>query len=208
MGVSHELAAGPVTVERLSHSVDPGLAFEAFHPLPYPFFLDSGLPGPRLGRWSLLGAAPRVVLSCKGRRQRWLEDGVERPRRGNPFAALRKLLRRWRVPRGDYPVPLVSGLVGYLGYDLCHFVERLPRTAADDVDLPDLHFGLYDAVAVRGKCGPFACNNSSSTEIQALVLREQIHRDELEARRLLAPAAPGATGASGPADERARRAEP
>jgi len=72
---------------------------------------------------------------------------VEQTRRGNPFAALRKLIRRWRVPRGDYPIPFVSGLVGYLGYDLCHFVERLPRTATDDIALPDLHFALYDCVA-------------------------------------------------------------
>ena len=35
---------------------------------------------------------------------------------------------------------------------------------------------LYDVVAVQGKRGPFACNNSSSTEIQALVLREQMRR--------------------------------
>ncbi len=35
---------------------------------------------------------------------------------------------------------------------------------------------LYDVVALEGKRGPFACNNSSSTEIQALVLREQLKR--------------------------------
>ena len=40
------------------------------------------------------------------------------------------------------------------------------------------------------------------------LLREQIRRDEHEARRLLAPEAPGAKGASGRTDERARRAEP
>ncbi len=147
MGVSHQLAAGSVTVERLSHGIDPGLAFEAFHPLPYSFFLDSGLPGPRLGRWSFLGAEPLVVLSCKGKTLRWLEGGMERVEEGNPFEALRELMARWRVEPGDYGVPFVGGLVGYLGYDLCHFVERLPRTAVDDIALPDLHVALYDAVA-------------------------------------------------------------
>jgi len=39
-----------------------------------------------------------------------------------------------------------------------------------------IRYWLYDVVAVRGKHGPFACNNSSSTEIQALVLREQMKR--------------------------------
>jgi len=40
------------------------------------------------------------------------------------------------------------------------------------------------------------------------LLREQIRRDELEARRLLARGAPGANEASGRTDERRRRAEP
>jgi len=44
-------------------------------------------------------------------------------------------------------MPFVGGLVGYLGYDLCHFVERLPRTARDDIRLPDMCFGLYETIA-------------------------------------------------------------
>jgi len=131
-------------VERLDHALDPGRAFDSFSRLAYPFFLDSGLPGPRLGRLSFLGAEPLLVLSCKGRSVRLWEEGVEREAEGNPFRVLRSLLERFRVPPARAPIPFVSGLVGYLGYDLCHFVERLPRTARDDIGLPDLHFALYD----------------------------------------------------------------
>jgi len=35
---------------------------------------------------------------------------------------------------------------------------------------------LYDVIAVRGKSAPFACNNSSATEIQAVALRSQMQR--------------------------------
>jgi len=35
---------------------------------------------------------------------------------------------------------------------------------------------LYDVVALKGKYGPFAANNCSATEIQALVLRNQMNR--------------------------------
>ena len=147
MAATHGLLAGPARVERLSHRIEPGEAFESFCRLPYCFFLDSGSPDARLGRFSFLGAEPRVVLSAKGRALRWWEDGAERREEGNPFEALRSLLARGRIEPGDYPVPFVGGLVGTLGYDLCHFVERLPRTTVDDIALPDLHFGLYDAVA-------------------------------------------------------------
>jgi para-aminobenzoate synthetase component 1 len=36
--------------------------------------------------------------------------------------------------------------VGYWGYDLCHFLERLPRRAEDDLHLPDCALGFYDVV--------------------------------------------------------------
>jgi len=147
MGSSHGLAARPATVERLSHRLTPGEAFDAFARLRHPFFLDSGLGDGRLGRFSFLGAEPVAVLSGKGRSLRLRGEEAEQRWRGNPFDALRALLDQHRVPPGEAPIPFTGGLVGYLAYDLCHFVERLPRTAIDDIGLPDLHFALYDAVA-------------------------------------------------------------
>ncbi len=134
-------------VEALDHGMTPGHAFRAFAGLPYPFFLDSALAGPRLGRFSFLGAEPSLVVSAKGRDIRLWEDGFERRLAGNPFHVLRSLLEQHRVPASRAPVPFVGGFVGYLGYDLCHFVERLLRTAIDDIGLPDMHLALYDAVA-------------------------------------------------------------
>ncbi|HUT32971.1 MAG TPA: aminodeoxychorismate synthase component I [Planctomycetota bacterium] len=135
---------GSALVEALDHAVTPGQAFDAFCTLSYPFFLDSGLPGPRLGRFSFLGAEPALVVSAKGRAIRLWADGLERRLAGNPFHVLRSLLDRHRLPARRGPVPFLGGFVGYLGYDLCHFVERLPRTARDDIGLPDMHFALYD----------------------------------------------------------------
>jgi len=43
-------------------------------------------------------------------------------------------------------VPFVGGAVGYLSYNLCHFIERLPSTAVDDLKLPECYFGFYDLI--------------------------------------------------------------
>ena len=147
MGHSQSALAGPVIVERLDQRVEPGEAFNAFCSLPHCFFLDSALVEGRLGRFSFLGARPRIFLSAKGRSVRWFEGGVERRLRRNPFALLRSLIRSHAIERTPQPVPFIGGLVGYLGYDLCHFVERLPRTARDDIRLPDMCFGLYETIA-------------------------------------------------------------
>jgi len=137
----------PATVVPLNSAVAPGRAFAAFAALPHAFFLDSGLAGSPLSRFSFLGAQPRLLLTAKGRAVRLRENGREQRLDANPFHLLRSLLRRLRRPHVPAPVPFAGGFVGYLGYDLCHFVERLPRTATDDLALPDMHLGLYDHVA-------------------------------------------------------------
>jgi para-aminobenzoate synthetase component 1 len=40
----------------------------------------------------------------------------------------------------------LGGAVGYLSYDLCHFIEHLPSTAIDDLQLPESYFAFYDTI--------------------------------------------------------------
>ncbi|MBM3892767.1 MAG: hypothetical protein FJ388_26925, partial [Verrucomicrobia bacterium] len=48
--------------------------------------------------------------------------------------------RRYRLPTG--------ALIGYLGYGLRRFVERVPARLADDLNMPDAWFGVYDRLLV------------------------------------------------------------
>jgi anthranilate synthase component 1 len=47
----------------------------------------------------------------------------------------------------DLP-PFVGGAIGYAGYDVVRYVERLPNAPLDDRGLPDLDFGFYDMLVV------------------------------------------------------------
>jgi para-aminobenzoate synthetase component 1 len=62
----------------------------------------------------------------------------------DPFEVLRELLKTYSVTSG--PLPFVGGAVGYFSYDLCHFIEQLPVTARDDLQLPECYFAFYDAL--------------------------------------------------------------
>src|SRR6185436_21114914 len=42
--------------------------------------------------------------------------------------------------------PFIGGLVGFLGYDLGHALERLPSIALDDQGLPPMRVALHDWV--------------------------------------------------------------
>ena len=105
----------------------------------------------RLGRFSFLGCDPFMVIRAKGTAITMLErrgtgQWVGRSGKGDPLKALNNLLEQYRLPWEECPVPFAGGAVGYLGYDLCQFIERLPSRAVDDLNLPDLYFGFYDAV--------------------------------------------------------------
>jgi len=120
--------------------------FEAFAQKPFSFFLDSGMDPQKLGRFSFMGNGPFLVLKSHGDEITLIKDGAEEKRKGNPFDVLGELLEIYRLDSGEYPVPFTGGAVGYFSYDLCHFIERLPKTAADDLDLPECYLGFYDAV--------------------------------------------------------------
>jgi len=71
---------------------------------------------------------------------------VEEVRRGNPFDVLGELLEVYTLEGSQADIPFVGGVVGYLSYDLCHFIERLPTTAVDDLNLPECYLAFYDAI--------------------------------------------------------------
>ena len=88
------------------------------------------------------------------------------------------------------------GTIGHFGSYSCHEVKNVTSLGEGGLLVsnqpagkffPQMRFlgvdpsrtiknWLYDVIAVKGKYGPFACNNSSSTEVQALALRGQMKR--------------------------------
>lgn len=131
---------------------------------PYAFLLDSAAPVSSLSRYSYLGANPFRSFSAKRIPGRAWQVGLARIEitdqhgdivtalDGDPFAELRALLGEYRVEPGDYtarPTPFLSGAVGYFGFEASYFLERLPDSGTDELELPDLCFGLHDVVVVH-----------------------------------------------------------
>jgi para-aminobenzoate synthetase component 1 len=132
-------------VEELFMTPDAAWCFEAFAPRPFSFFLDSGMDAPKLGRYSFLGSDPFLVLRSRGDHVSLIRNGVEEVRRGNPFDILDELLKVYTLDGSVAKVPFTGGAVGYFSYDLCHFIERLPAHAVDDVNVPECYLAFYDA---------------------------------------------------------------
>ncbi len=120
--------------------------FEVFAGRPYSFFLDSGMDPEKLGRYSFMGSDPFLVLRSRGDAVSVIKDGDEVIRQGNPFDILGDYLDAYRLDQGESPVPFISGAVGYFSYDLGRFIEKLPATAADDLQLPEMYLCFYDVI--------------------------------------------------------------
>jgi para-aminobenzoate synthetase component 1 len=142
-------------IEEIDIELSPLDAFELFRDRQFSFFIDSGMDPHKLGRYSFIGSDPFMVLSSHGS-ESILTRGLEKSSlSSNPFDILNHFLEVYRLDPCPSPVPFIGGAVGYLSYDLCHFIERLPSTAVDDLKLPECYFGFYDLVVafdnLRGK---------------------------------------------------------
>jgi len=133
-------------IEEIHMAPEAPWCFEAFAGRPFGFFLDSGMDPPKLGRYSFMGSDPFLVVRSKGEEITLIKDGVEEKREGNPFDVVGELLDTYAIKDSDSEIPFLGGAVGYFSYDLCHFIERLPKTAIDDLRLPECYLGFYDAV--------------------------------------------------------------
>ncbi|MFH0963705.1 MAG: aminodeoxychorismate synthase component I [Planctomycetota bacterium] len=140
-----------VRAERMSCRALPGDLLPLVTSRPHPFFLDSLGRDSSLARYSFLGSDPFLILSAQGNEITERTRPARRPsrtavRKGNPFRALKNALSRFAVEASPCPCPFVGGAVGFFGYDLRHFVEKLPSRADRDCSIPDMYFAFYDAL--------------------------------------------------------------
>jgi para-aminobenzoate synthetase component 1 len=146
-------AAGPMgtplrypMIEEIDTRLSPPEVFELFRDEPFTFFLDSGMDPGKLGRYSFIGSSPFLVLKSRGTEITVTDDRGTTCFNGDPFDALDDLLKAYRLQPSPSPIPFIGGAVGYLSYDLCHFIEHLPNRTMDDLQLPECYLGFYDRV--------------------------------------------------------------
>jgi para-aminobenzoate synthetase component 1 len=117
----------------------------------YPFFLESLMQNPAFGRYSYYGSDPFLILKSKGQRITVIRSNKVVHKTGNPFSELKEILKAYKVEpvlSGEEQIPFTGGGVGYMGYDLCHFTEKLPNRAKDDLNFPDMFFAFYSQIIV------------------------------------------------------------
>ncbi len=127
------------------------------------FLLESVEGGEQVGRYSFVGVNPRGMVALHGRSvSRYpyaasREPNTEQETRitEHQLADGEDILDVLKTELGQYTPADVPGLprfqggaVGYLGYDVVRFFERLPETAVPVLSIPDAIFLLADTLVV------------------------------------------------------------
>ena len=115
---------------QVSESVVSQARFREFAARRHCVWLDTAAGAGR----SLLAADPYQVISAKGREVKIITPSGTQQLTADPFAVLNTAVANSR-----------GTAIGYFGYDLKNLIEELPAKAVDDLELPDLWFGFYEA---------------------------------------------------------------
>ena len=131
----------------MSGACSPQSLVERLQGEPGAVLLSSGVFDAAQGRYSFVTARPFLTLRSFGSRCELSDGQGSRTQFGDPWQILDSLMGRYELlDEADQPFPL-GGCFGWWGYDLKNFVEpRVPRRAANDLELPDCAVGFYDSL--------------------------------------------------------------
>jgi anthranilate synthase component 1 len=112
------------------------------------FLFESLEGGEKWGRYSFIGFDPLLTFSSSRERVEINRGCESEVGFGNPLQELRNLLASFRAHQSESLPRFFGGLVGYLGYDMVRFMERLPDTHAP-LELPDSSFMVPKTVLIH-----------------------------------------------------------
>jgi para-aminobenzoate synthetase component 1 len=121
--------------KKICEAIDLPAVSEVFADLKLPSILGGNPARRDAGRFSYWAAQPRDVFEFRSGEK-------------DPFGKLQQALDKYKieedscrqVPEGVF----CGGWIGYFGYELGRYIERLPETATDDLETPLIRLCFYD----------------------------------------------------------------
>lgn len=132
-----------IKLTELPYQRDSASLFTAIAQEPWSVFLDSGYPKIDSGRYDIITSRPIITLTTVNQETTiHFADGAEEKSQDDPFALVKQHLGEQRENLSG--LPFCGGALGYFSYDLGRSIERIPVTAKQDINLPDMAIGIYD----------------------------------------------------------------
>ena len=145
----------------------------------YSFLLESVEGGDQRGRYSLLGCKPDIIWKVKNGKVsittncKYIKDNVSADL--NPIQSLRNILQLSKIQRDfnktPYPV-----LVGYLGYPMIQYMEKIILSNPDTLNIPE-------AVMIRPKIVAVFDNIKDTIDVMTAIYPEKNIKAEIALKK-------------------------
>jgi anthranilate synthase component 1 len=114
------------------------------------FLLESMIGGEKWARYSFLGSRPSRIIKGRGNKVeiRDAKAGIQKYESENPFEIVKKEIGAYNPVDVPGLPRFYGGLVGYIGYDMVRFFEKIPSGKKPGIKLPDMFLMSTDTVMI------------------------------------------------------------
>ncbi|WP_426453583.1 anthranilate synthase component I [Paenibacillus sp. S-38] len=146
--LSKEYNLIPVVRNLMADTETPIRVFQHFYEENMAFLLESVEGGVKWARYSFIGTDPFMMIRSKNGVT--TVDGLQGTSTSEekPVDVLKAYLRGYRSPSLPGLPRFTGGAVGFFGYDLLQYYEKLPAHKHDDLKMNDVQFMFCDQVIV------------------------------------------------------------
>lgn len=130
-------------IKEIENKLKPHEVYSLFKDEINSIFLDSSKEDSEFSLYSFIGLNPFKKFSSKGN-EIFIDEKLVL---GDPFKKLEELILEYKINYHS-DIPFLGGAMGYFSYDIGRVIEDMPKSAKDDVCIPDSYFLFYDNVII------------------------------------------------------------
>ncbi len=113
------------------------------------FLLESVVGGEIWARYSFIGLDPTITLTFKDKKLTIKsKEDIRVLDTDDPLQAIKDILSRFKPVSVKGLPRFTGGFVGYIGYDVVKFFERVPDFKKPCIDMPDVFLMLADTILI------------------------------------------------------------
>jgi anthranilate synthase component 1 len=136
----------PVVRHLLADTETPIRVFQHLYQEPRAFLLESVEGGVKWARYSFIGSDPFLMIRAKNGTTEVETKTETITTAEKPIEVLKTYLRSYTSPQLQDLPRFTGGAVGFFGYDLLQYYEKLPAHKVDDLQMNDIQFMFCDQV--------------------------------------------------------------
>jgi anthranilate synthase component 1/para-aminobenzoate synthetase component 1 len=112
------------------------------------FILESGKGAEKIARYSFVGGKPFLIYQSRGNNISIIKEGQNEVLEGAPLKVLKEIMNSYQSISSHNLPFFFGGAIGYFSYDLVRQIEKIPNTAVDELEIPEIYLLFVDWIYI------------------------------------------------------------